>query len=57
MDDINFKDIRVLPSSLDIKSNVGKSHIEILGQLQSGSTVKGLVVETNIKGEVIFDTA
>ena len=57
MDDINFKDIRVLPSSLDIKSNVGKSHIEILAQLQSGSTVKGLVVETNIKGEVIFDTA
>ncbi len=57
MDDINFKDIRVLPSSLDIKSNVGKSHIEILAQLQSGSTVKGLVVETNIKGEAIFDTA
>lgn len=57
MDDINFKDIRVLPTSLDIKSNVGKSHTEILGQLQSGSTVKGLVVETNIKGEVIFDTA
>lgn len=57
MDDISFKDIRVLPSSLDIKSNVGKSPIEMLGQLQSGSTVKALVVETNIKGEVIFDTA
>lgn len=57
MDDINFKDIRVLPSSLDIKSNVGKSQLEILSQLQSGLTVKGLVVETDIKGEVIFDTA
>ncbi len=57
MDDINFKDIRVLPSSLDVKNNTGKSLIEILGQLQSSSTIKGLVVETNIKGEVIFDTA
>ena len=46
MDDINFKDIRVLPSSLDIKSNVRKSNIEILGQLQSGLTAKGLIVET-----------
>lgn len=57
MADIRIKDIRVLPSSLDLKNNAGKSLSEILGQLQSGSIVKGLVVGTTPKGEAIFHTA
>jgi len=54
--DINIKDIRVLPGSLDLKNNADKSMSEILGQLQSGSVVKGLVVGTTPK-EAIFHTA
>lgn len=54
--DIKIKDIRVLPSSLDLKNNADKSMSEILGQLQSGSIVKGLVVGTKPK-EVVFHTA
>jgi len=56
---VGFKiqDIRVLPGSLDLKNNAGKSLSEILGQLQSGTIVKGLVVGTTQKGEVIFHTA
>ena len=57
MVDIKIKDIRVLPGSLDLKNNAGKSLSEILGQLQSGSIVKGLVVGTTPKGEAIFHTA
>lgn len=57
MVDIKIKDIRVLPGSLDLKNNAGKSLSEILGQLQSGSIVKGLVVGTTPRGEVIFHTA
>lgn len=55
--DIKIKDIRVLPGSLDLKNNAGKSLSEILGQLQSGSIVKGLVVGTTPNGEAIFHTA
>ncbi len=55
--DIKIKDIRVLPGSLDLKNNAGKSLSEILGQLQSGSIVKGLVVGTTPSGEAIFHTA
>lgn len=54
---IRIQDIRVLPGSLDLKNNAGKSLLEILGQLQSGTIVKGLVVGTTPKGEVIFHTA
>ena len=54
---IKIQDIRVLPGSLDLKNNAGKSLSEILGQLQSGTIVKGLVVGTTPKGEVIFHTA
>jgi hypothetical protein len=54
---INTKDIRLLSGSLDLKNNAGKSLSNILGQLQSGSTVKGLVVGTTPKGDVIFHTA
>lgn len=57
MVDIKIKNIRVLPGSLDLKNNAGKSLSEILGQLQSGSIVKGLVVGTTPKGEAIFHTA
>ena len=57
MVDIKIKDIRVLPGSLDLKNNAGKSLSEILGQLQSGSIVKGLVVGTTPRGEAIFHTA
>lgn len=57
MVDIKIKDIRVLPGSLDLKNNAGKSLSEILGQLQSGSIVKGLVVGTTPGGEAIFHTA
>lgn len=57
MVDIKIKDIRVLPGSLDLKNNAGKSLSEILGQLQSGTTVKGLVVGTTPRGEAIFHTA
>lgn len=54
---IRIQDIRVLPGSLDLKNNAGKSLLEILRQLQSGTIVKGLVVGTTPKGEVIFHTA
>lgn len=54
---IRIQDIRVLPGSLDLKNNAGKSLSEIVAQLQSGTIVKGLVVGTTPKGEVIFHTA
>ena len=57
MDHIGFKDIRVLPNALDLKNNANKSLSEILKQLQSGAVLKGLVVGTNNKNEVIFHTA
>lgn len=57
MVDIKIQNIRVLPGSLDLKNNAGKSLSEILGQLQSGTIVKGLVVGTTPKGEVVFHTA
>lgn len=57
MDDVNFKDIRVLPGPPDLKNNAGKTLSEILGQLQSGAILKGLVVGTTAKGEVFFHTA
>jgi hypothetical protein len=56
MDDISFKDIRVLPSALDLKSNFSKSPVNLLNQLQSGSILNGLVVGTTPKGEIIFHT-
>ena len=56
MEDIRFKDIRVLPTPLDLKNNADKTLSEIFRQLQSGSVLKGLVVGTTPKGEVIFHT-
>lgn len=57
MDDVRFKDIRVLPGSLDLKGNSSKSLSDLISQLQSGSILKGLVVGSTPKGEVIFHTA
>ena len=54
MDDVSFKDIRVLPGSPDLKNNAGKTLSEILGQLQSGAVLKGLVVGTTAKGRGVF---
>ncbi|GAB4164621.1 MAG: hypothetical protein Tsb006_4230 [Rickettsiaceae bacterium] len=56
MNDINFKDIRVLPSSLDIKNNANKSTSEIATQLQSGITMKAVVTGINRVGGVVLDT-
>jgi len=57
MEDIRFKDIRVLSTPLDLKNNADKTLSEIFRQLQSGSILKGLVVGSTPKGEVIFHTA
>ena len=57
MDDVHFKDIRVLPTALDLKSNTKKNLVEILNQLQTGSILKGLVVGSTPKGDSIFNTA
>lgn len=57
MDDISFKDIRVLPNQLDLKSNTGKTLADLVPQLQSGAVLKGLVVGSTLKGEIIFHTA
>ena len=57
MDDVHFKDIRVLPTALDLKSNTKKNLVEILNQLQTGSVLKGLVVGNTPKGDSIFHTA
>lgn len=57
MNDINFKDIRVLPGQLELKGNNAKTFADLVQQLQSGSILKGLVVGTTAKSEVIFHTA
>jgi hypothetical protein len=57
MDEVNFKDIRVLPGSLDLKGNSGKSLSDLVSQLQSGSILKGLIVGNTPKGEVIFHSS
>ena len=53
---VDIKNIRVLPTSLDIKSNVGKSSTEILSQLQSGSNLKAVVIQAGSSGNVIFNS-
>lgn len=57
MTDVNFKDIRVLPGQLELKGNNAKTLADLVHQLQSGSTLKGLVVGTTAKSEVIFHTS
>lgn len=57
MDDVNFKDIRVLSTALDLKNNTKKNIVEIFNQLQTGSILKGLVVGSTPKGEAILHTA
>jgi len=49
MEDIRFKDIRVLSTPLDLKNNEDKTLSEIFRQLQSGSILKGLVVGSTPK--------
>ncbi|MDP4709543.1 MAG: hypothetical protein NWS20_06065 [Rickettsiaceae bacterium] len=57
MEDIRFKDIRVLSTPLDLKNNADKTLSEIFRQLQSGFILKGLVVGNTPKGEIIFHTS
>lgn len=57
MDDVSFKDIRVLSSGLELKGNNARTLADLLPQLQGGSVLKGLVVGTTGKGEIIFHTA
>ena len=57
MDDVHFKDIRVVPTALDLKSNTKKNLAEILNQLQTGSVLKGLVIGNTPKGDSILHTA
>ena len=56
MDDVNFKDIRVLPGGLGLKGNNARTLADLLPQLQGSSVLKGLVVGTTGKGEIIFHT-
>lgn len=57
MIDINFKDIRVLSSQLELKGNTTKRLVDLVNQLQTSSFIKGLVVGNTPKGEIIFHTA
>lgn len=57
MDDVSFEDIRVLPAQLELKGNNTKTLADLVHQLQSSSIIKGLVVGTTAKSEIIFHTA
>lgn len=57
MSNINFKDIKVLSGSLDIKYNDGKTLSEILSQLQTGEQMKATVAKTMLSGEMVLMTS
>lgn len=57
MTDVNFKDIRVLPGQLELKGDNAKTLADLVHQLQSSSILKGLVVGTTAKSEIIFHTS
>ncbi|NRB10380.1 MAG: hypothetical protein HRU35_02030 [Rickettsiaceae bacterium] len=49
-----IKDIRVIPTALNLKHNNSRSLLDLLAQLQTGSVIKGLIVGNTPKGEIIF---
>ncbi len=56
MDNIRFKDIRVLPSSIDIKNNDSNKLSEILGKLQTGSLIDATILSSTKDGQARLQT-
>ncbi len=56
MDNIRFKDIRVLPSSIDIKNNDSNKLSEILWKLQTGSLIDATILSTTKDGHARLQT-
>ncbi|RTK92219.1 MAG: hypothetical protein EKK61_05565 [Rickettsiales bacterium] len=52
----NIKDTKLLTSSLDIKTNVGKTLSENFLQLQSGAQMIATVVKKSVSGETVLNT-
>lgn len=56
MDNISFKDIRVLPSSVDIKNNDSSKLSEILGKLQTSSLIDATILSATKDGQARLQT-
>lgn len=56
MYNISFKDIRVLPSSIDIKNNDGSKLSEILSKLQTGSLIDATILSPTKDGQARLQT-
>lgn len=56
MDDINLKNIRVIPTQLDLRGNYAKTLADLVPQLQSNGLIRGVVINSTKEGEIIFHT-